>query len=317
MLSWEHLYEFALYVAVRHRLKDSRQLQRFEAVTGHYSKVCTKLLGGAEGSRVVADGYDWTGWAGAIRKEFQDGVPIGFLAYPTVSHTMVFARRRGIKLTSKLIDIVLQVFGKETTVNLIREDYIGLPTISNAGYMTLANRCHHANHLAHYTRECKRNFWDCNSIVEWGGGYGNMARIIRKMNPSITYVIIDLPELLALQYVYLSSIEGEDNVYVLQPGEAMQIIPGKINLMTSQTAAHLKIGLNCDGFISTWAITESPKDAQEYVMEKKFFGAKNLLLGSLINENNYLAGSLVGIGLTRIPVPTSNGVGPGHEYWLR
>jgi hypothetical protein len=138
MLSWEHLYEFALYVAVRHRLKDSRQLQRFEAVTGHYSKVCTKLLGGAEGSRVVADGYDWTGWAGAIRKEFQDGVPIGFLAYPTVSHTMVFARRRGIKLTSKLIDIVLQVFGKETTVNLIREDYIGLPTISNAGYMTSA-----------------------------------------------------------------------------------------------------------------------------------------------------------------------------------
>jgi hypothetical protein len=97
----------------------------------------------------------------------------------------------------------------------------------------------------------------------------------------------------------------------------MQIVPGKINLMTLQAVAHVNSGLNCDSFISTWALTESPKVAQEFVMEKKFFGAKSLLLGSLINKNNYLAGSLAGIGLTRIPLPTSNGVGPGHEYWLR
>ncbi len=317
MLSWEHLYEFLLQIAVRQRLKNSQQLQRFEAVRGKYSNVCNVFLSGSEGSRVVSDGYDWTGWAGAIRQAFLDGVPIGFLAHPTVSYTMVFGRRRGIRLTGKLIDIVLQIFGKKTTTTLLREDYIGLPTITNAGYMTSANRCHHASHLAYYTRECKKNFWDCDSIVEWGGGYGNMARIIRKMNPSITYIIIDLPELLALQYVYLSSIEGEENVHVIQPEEGMQIMLGKINLMTSQTAAHINSGLNCDGFISTWAITESPRAAQEFVMEKKFFGAKSLLLGSLINENNYLAGSLAGIGLTRMPVPTSKGVGTGHEYWLR
>ena len=144
-----------------------------------------------------------------------------------------------------------------------------------------------------------------------------MARIIKRMNPSLTYTIIDLPELLALQYVYLSSIEGEDSVHIVQPSSTPQLAVGKINLLSSQMAVSKGGGLECDSFISTWAITESPRDAQEFVRGREFFGAKSLLLGSLINENNYLAGAVAGIGLSRIPIPTSRGIEQGHEYWLR
>ena len=317
MLSWEHIYELALKMAVRPRLKDLAQLHRFKVVKDRYSLICDSLLNGVEGSNTVSEGYDWTAWAGAVRKAFKDGVPLGFLAHPTISFTMVFARRRGIRRTRLLIDDVVQVFGNEAASRLIHEDYIGLPVISNSAYMTSANRCYHASHLATYTKECKRNLWDCESIFEWGGGYGNMARIIRKMNPSVTYTIIDLPELLALQYVYLASIEGEENLHIVQPADAPQLVPGKINFLSSDFAVHKGGALVCDSFISTWALTESPQDSQNFVQEKKFFGAKNILLASLINENNYLTGSLSDNGLSRVPVPASKGIGKGHEYWLR
>lgn len=317
MLSWEHIYELVLKIAVRPRLKNLQQLQRFKVVKDRYAEICSSLLNGAEGSNAISEGYDWTAWAGAVRRAFRVAVPLGFLAHPTISFTMVFARRRGVSLTRLMIDDVVQVFGKETASHLIREDYIGLPVIASSAYMTSANRCYHASHLAMYTKICKRNFWDCGSIFEWGGGYGNMARIVRKMNPTVTYTIIDLPELLALQYIYLASIEGEDNVHIVQSGNPPQLVPGKINLLSSGLAVSKGGALVCDGFISTWALTESPKDAQMFVKEKKFFGAKNILLASLINENNYLTGSLDDVGLSRIPVPASKGIGEGHEYWLR
>jgi hypothetical protein len=316
MLSWEHIYEYALKMAVLPRLKDAQQMQRFNAVKNRYSDICSGLLEGAAGSNTVSKGYDWTEWAGAVRRAFNDGVPVGFLAHPTLSFTMVFGRRRGVKLTRIMINDIEQVFGTKDASRLIHEDYIGLPAITDSTYMTSANRCHHASHLATYTKVCNKKFWDSESIIEWGGGYGNMARIIRKMNPSITYTIIDLPELLALQYIYLASLEGGDNVHIVQSGIEPQLMPGKINLLSSKAAVSSN-ALRCDSFISTWAITESPQDSQKLVREKEFFGAKNILLASLINENNYLAGSLDGLKLSRLPVPASKGIGEGHEYWLR
>ena len=106
MLSWEHIYELALKVAVRPRLKNLDQLQKFNVVKGRYSEICNSLLSNAEGSNTVTEGYDWTAWAGAVRRAFRKGVPLGFLAHPTISFTMVYARRRGIKLTRLLIDEV-------------------------------------------------------------------------------------------------------------------------------------------------------------------------------------------------------------------
>lgn len=317
MLSWEHIYELALKIAVRRRLKNLEQLQRFNVVKDRYSKICNSLLNGSEGSNTVSKGYDWTAWAGAVRRAFSDGVPLGFLSHPTISFTMVYARRRGVRLSRLMIKDVEQVFGKDAASRLIHEDYIGLPVIVSAAYMTSANRCYHASHLATYTQVCKRNFWDSESIFEWGGGYGNMARIIRKMKPSITYTIIDLPELLSLQYVYLVSLEGEDNVHIVQPGNMPQLVKGKINLLSSELAVNKGGALVCDSFISTWALTESPQEAQSFVRKNKFFGAKNILLASLRNENNYLAACLDDTSLLRIPVPEYKGIGKGHEYWLR
>jgi hypothetical protein len=304
---------------MRTKLKNNQQLSRFYSVRSKYSEICNLLLGKSQGSKVIAEGYDWSNWVRKVRQAFKHGVPLGFLDNSVLKHTMVYAKHHGIKETHKRILIVSSVFSDEVSKTLLREDYIGLPTITNVKYLTSANRSHHAMHLAFYTKEMGgHNFWDCGIIIEWGGGYGNMARLIRKMNPSVTYIIIDLPEILALQYVYLASLECEDTIHLIRPEENFHILPGKINLVAPNKVIDDDISILCDAFVSTWGLTESPQYMQAYVKEHKFFGAKQLLVASSVTcANNYLARSLPKDGLKRIAVPISGGVEPRDEYWFR
>ena len=310
------ILEFWLQIVVKPRLKDVLQLQRFNALKGRYSDVCNKFPNDLSGSRLETEGYDWSAWSANIRRSFCEGMQFDFLNHPTLAQTMVFARRRGIRATRQKLEFILEVYNVDVASCLLKEDCIGSPTITNAAYMTSANRCHHASHLAHYRREVGKDFWDCASIVEWGGGYGDMARVIRRINPTVTYTIIDLPELLALQYIYLASLEGEDKVHLVLPENALDILPGKINLVPSLRVIGSENHLKCDAFISTWALTESPRGAQGFVEACEFFGARNILLASMINANNFLSDVLPGKALIRIPVPQHVGLGPGNEYRL-
>ncbi|KKK58388.1 hypothetical protein LCGC14_3044940, partial [marine sediment metagenome] len=278
MISWEQPAKKIMQLLFRPRLKDREQLSRFEEISMQYPEICRRLLGDSSGSCVSMGGYEWGTWAGQVRQSFHHGVPMGFLHHSTLTQTMVFSRKKGISITEKLARNIQDTFGAQTTEILLREDYIGLPTITNLRYMTSAQRAHHTNHLASYTRATQNAFWDNQHIVEWGGGYGNMARIIRRMNPSVTYTIIDLPELLALQYIYLTSLEGKDRVHIINPGDDISVSPGVINLIPSQYLLESKENiLSCDGFISTWGLTESPQKAQMYVHKHAYFGASMIL----------------------------------------
>ena len=144
-----------------------------------------------------------------------------------------------------------------------------------------------------------------------------MARIIRKMNPSVTYTIIDLPEMLALQYVYLSSLEGEHNLHIVDPGAPVTIAEGKVNLVSTHMLADEYGSVQCGGFVSTWGLAESPRDAQMYVRQRDFFGASSLLLASSPASKNNILAALPLEGLIRVPVPAFGGVGTGNEYWFR
>ena len=106
------------------------------------------------------------------------------------------------------------------------------------------------------------------------------------MNPACTYIIMDLPELSALQYVYLSSIFGRKAVNFIN--KEMNIEKGKINLISSDYFIHLDKEINADAFISNWALTESGKDYQDYIKKNNFFAAKDILIGCVSDENNYL-----------------------------
>jgi hypothetical protein len=315
-ISWEHILELYWKITYRRGLLIEEQLKRFKGLSCKYTEICALFLKDSQDLNLLSEGYDWGDWTGEIRQSFKKEVPLGFLAHPTLVKTMVLARRGGVGAAESLIKLVVEVFGEKKAKNLLKEDYIGLPTIQNLSFMTSANRSRLVNHLAHYTIERKRTIWDSASLVEWGGGYGSLARVIRKMNPLITYIIIDLPELLALQYVYLASIEGEENIHLAIPKNGFQILPGKVNLISSHMVLSEDIPIKCEAFVSTWAITESSRVAQEYVMNNKCFGAKSILLGFKIDEHNFIVNSSFDKPFRKVQVPFYQRLGKDNEYWF-
>ena len=145
----------------------------------------------------------------------------------------------------------------------------------NATYATSHTSIHHLYHLIRFADKTGCDFEKIDKVVEWGGGYGNMAKIFRRLKPNSTYCIIDTPIFSTLQWLYLSTVLGVENVNLLrQPGDAVQ--SGKVNVVPLCFVDQLQ--LRADLFLSTWALSESSSVAQDYVISRRWFEADHLLL---------------------------------------
>lgn len=77
--------------------------------------------------------------------------------------------------------------------------------------------------------------WESSTIVEWGGGYGSLARLIRRLSPGdATYALVDAPILCAIAWRYLSDVLGEDAVAGVDEGG---LRPGRVNLVPAERAS--------------------------------------------------------------------------------
>lgn len=113
-------------------------------------------------------------------------------------------------------------------------------------------------------------------VVEWGGGYGGLCNVFNKfyLDKNLTYVIIDIPVAIHLQYYYLSTIYGKNFVNVVDVNN--KITRNKINLVGLSILEN--VDLKCDLFVSSWAISESNLHSQNFVINKNFFNADAILL---------------------------------------
>jgi hypothetical protein len=112
------------------------------------------------------------------------------------------------------------------------------------------------------------------SVVEFGGGYGNMARIVNNVGATTQYSIVDLLLFSCIQYVFLCTVAGSDHVtfdngnvnastkFLLKP-LCQAVTPQKL---------HGKL------FLSTWALSETTRATYKWVNDCDWFGAYNLIL---------------------------------------
>lgn len=110
-----------------------------------------------------------------------------------------------------------------------------------------------------------------NFFVEFGSGYGCLAHILKQLIPDSTLILIDIPEFLALQYVYLQ-YSLSDCPIIFHKEVPCEFKAGVIHLVPTHYIKDLKF--NADVFISTFAISESPACVQKIICDKKFFNAK-------------------------------------------
>ncbi|MBN2302261.1 MAG: hypothetical protein JXN60_07085, partial [Lentisphaerae bacterium] len=148
---------------------------------------------------------------------------------------------------------------------------------------TSHNTIHHLHHLARYAHDQQFSFDEADTVVEWGGGYGNLAKLYRRLAPKGgTYIIFDVPLLSCVQWLYLSTTLGENAAHLItKPNE--EIVLGKINLVPTVFRDSFK-EIRADLFISTWALSESGRDSQDYVVGLNWYGAKRLLLAYSLNS---------------------------------
>ena len=200
--------------------------------------------------------------------------PFNFLSHPTLLETAFVTYRAGwfseemAALTSCLPD--------QTLREVLGEDLVGVPLVIDGEYMTSQKSVHHLYHLCRLIRHHEGKMPAVPRVIEWGGGYGSLAKLFLRLLPQTErYTIVDLPIMSALQWLYLSTVLGEDRVALASTpadlSSSRQVVIVPVTLLGS-------LGDDYDLFVSTWALSESSEVAQKHVKEKEWFGAKHFLI---------------------------------------
>jgi hypothetical protein len=88
----------------------------------------------------------------------------------------------------------------------MKETTIGCPPRAEFYPSSSGNLIHHAHHIYKFEYSAKKDITSFQNILEFGGGYGSMCRLIKQHGYMNNYVIFDLPEVILLQKFFLRSL---------------------------------------------------------------------------------------------------------------
>jgi hypothetical protein len=136
--------------------------------------------------------------------------PREFLRWPVVERTMFLTTHERMELRFLKDSSEWEVRWRSA----LKEDQVGHPTPSPFYPSSSGNRIHHAYHLARFERELDLRVDQLSLVLEFGGGYGGMCRLIHRLGFRGRYLLYDLPEFSALQASFLFAYQdhfGEVN----------------------------------------------------------------------------------------------------------
>jgi len=188
-----------------------------------------------------------------------------------INGTMVFTDPEAHKLELKSI---ADAFDRELVQKLIASGLNSTFLSGKSRRSTLINSIHHLHHLMRFEQVTGKKVSSFGSVVEFGGGYGNMGRIMNNFGSCKNYSIIDLLLFSCIQFVFLGTVAGSEQV-------TFDGNNGSENakfLLHPLFRADKPTTLRGELFISTWALSESTRAAYEWVVANDWFGANSLLL---------------------------------------
>jgi len=194
-----------------------------------------------------------------------------FIANKVINGTMVFTNREAHKLELKNVS---DAFDKKLIKEIISKGLNSAFLSGKSRRSTLINSVHHLHHLMRFEQLTGKKVSSIESVIEFGGGYGNMARIVQNAGACKTYSIVDLLLFSCIQYVFLSTIVGNEHV-AFDDGSQQK---NTKFLLHPLFHADAPTTLHGELFISTWALSESTRAAYEWVLSCNWFGANSLLL---------------------------------------
>lgn len=141
---------------------------------------------------------------------------------------------------------------------LLLEDNVGNPVRFFLYPESSGNRIREVYHLLNFENFTKTPLLEIKSILEFGGGYGNMARLFYKINKSIKYTIFDTFHVNLLQYYYLNMLKI--------PADFNN---SKKNINLNYNISKCKFSNNNKKlFIANWSLSESPIKLRKIILKK-------------------------------------------------
>lgn len=157
------------------------------------------------------------------------------------------------------------IWGQHLSESILKPNsYYNFPSSST-------NNMHHAYSLDVMMRHLNIPLNEFGTIIEFGGGYGNTCRLIKRWGHNKDFYIYDIPELIIIQKHYLSS-NGINDVQFKAELDTIPIPEGK------------------SLFLALWSISEVPVPERAGMLQRlKFFECENIFIamgGSFYSENN-------------------------------
>ena len=200
----------------------------------------------------------WKEFRDQVRRDFDAHDPRTFLRWPIIRHAMCLTNSGAV---------VPEYFGLRLSGQWARfepgvqESLTGDPIRFLYYPRSSGSLLHHCHHVLRFEETTGANLPAMDVIVEFGGGYGSMCRLLHRLGFSGRYFIYDLPEFSALQRYFLQSLG-----FPVQAGTADVSRPG-IYLFTDFEALRAALAtLPAEAkktFLATWSLSESPVELRD------------------------------------------------------
>jgi hypothetical protein len=205
--------------------------------------------------KVLSDSAAESAWLAnreKLRKCILEEDPREFLTWDVVTGSMFVGNRPFID--TELRYLMNRPDWKQVWEDIIEEDPAGDPKPYKGYKRSSGNRIHQAYHICRFEEEAGLPVSGFPLIVEFGGGYGSLCRLVHKLGFNGQYIIFDLPEFVALQKFYLGSlamplIEAKD----VAAGRRGILCTSDLSVLGSVTPQEAQTSL----FIATWSLSET------------------------------------------------------------
>lgn len=194
-----------------------------------------------------------------------------FLKWDVIKKTMVVGNN--LYAATELFFLIKHDW-KKWKLAIIENDF-GNPTPFIIYPHSSGTLIHHAYHLAKYENVTHQNVTNFDSVFEFGGGYGSMARLFQNLGFDREYIIYDLPEFSLLQRLYLEKIGfkvsnniGKGNISCISDIDKIPDFKGNVL------------------FIGTWSLSEAPVNLREQILHKVDANSYLLAYQSSIEDIN-------------------------------
>ncbi|HYB70054.1 MAG TPA: hypothetical protein VEH80_05275 [Candidatus Bathyarchaeia archaeon] len=205
----------------------------------------------------------WLGKREQLRQLLLSADPSDFLRWEPIRTTM-FKRGRG-PVAHELRHLRRRPDWKTRWRPAIRDWTVGHPRPFHLHVASSPNVIHLAYHLCRFEEATGFEPATAPFVVEFGGGYGGMCRLLHRLGFAGTYVIFDLPEVAVLQRFVLRHAgipvrDGGPDVDGTRPGVVTTSDPAVLRALVHTRAK------GPAAFIATWSLSESPLELRRIVL---------------------------------------------------